>query len=268
MLPTFEPIGLVRSPFIERADVPRQPRAARGIPGRLELLAGRGFEDALQDLETWSHLWALFWFHRAQGWRPKVQPPRSQTRRGLFATRAPYRPNAIGMSALKIVSVEGLTVHVEDVDILDGTPLLDIKPYVPYTDAIVDATGGWLEEERERSVASEPVDPGPAWTIRFEERASSQLAYLASHGVLVQGIELREAIVERLRLGPHPHAYRRIRREGDRGTLAIKAWRVAFQVQGDEISVLSLRSGYRKRVLSEEGDPEVELHRQFEERFR
>ena len=82
----------------------------------------------------------LFWFDRNEGWRPKVLPPRSRSgRKGVFATRSPHRPNPLGLSAVRLERVDGLTLHVSDVDMLDGTPVLDIKPYVAYTDAIADA---------------------------------------------------------------------------------------------------------------------------------
>ena len=251
-----EPIGTIRSPYRERADAPRQPSEARGVRGRLELRAGCGFEDALADLDGWTHLWALFWFHLAQDWRPKVQPPRSSSRRGVFATRAPHRPNPIGLSVYRIVAVEGLTVHVEDVDALDGTPLLDIKPYVAFTDAIVDSGGGWLAQEslEQRS----PSDPGPRWSVSFDPQVTLAFAFLES-----EAVALREKVTERLRLGPHPHAYRRIRRDGDLGVLAIKAWRVDFRVCGREITVFGVRSGYKASALAKDDSPELALHRRF-----
>ncbi|MDH5492019.1 MAG: tRNA (N6-threonylcarbamoyladenosine(37)-N6)-methyltransferase TrmO [Myxococcales bacterium] len=257
----LEPIGTIRSPFRERAEVPRQPRAAEGVRGRLELLAGRGFEDALQDISSWDHLWVLFWFHLAEGWNPKVLPPRSRVRRGLFATRAPHRPNPLGISAMRLVRVEGLVLHVENVDVVDGTPLLDLKPYVAWTDAIPDARGGWLEQEA-RPRAERPEDPGPRWRVRFAAQAEERLAFL-----MASGLDLRAPIEARLGLGPHPHAYRRIRRQGDRGTLALKAWRVDFLVTEHEIEVLGLRSGQKRRSPGPADAAEQPLHRLFIERF-
>src|SRR6202042_3087805 len=107
--------------------------------GTIVLEAGRDFEHALSDFAEWDYLWVLYWFHLNDGWRPKVLPPRSKVRRGVFSTRSPHRPSPIGMSVVKLVRVEGLTVHVRGVDMIDGTPVLDIKPYVPSADAIPDA---------------------------------------------------------------------------------------------------------------------------------
>ncbi len=251
----FEPIGVVRSPFTERAEAPRQTAAARDVPGRVELSPGRGFEDALEGLSGWEYAWVVFVFHRnveeGRGWKPKVQPPRGEAKVGVFATRSPHRPNPIGMSAVRIERVEGLVVHVRDLDLLDGTPVLDLKPYVPYADAYPGARSGWLEAE----------DPRAAWEVTFSPEADAQLAWLAT-----RGIDVRAAITSVLALGPQPHAYRRIRKHGAGMRLALKAWRVDFEVREPRrIVVGGLRSGYRPRELAT--DPALAVHAAFEERF-
>src|SRR5262245_42053141 len=133
---TLTPIGVVHSPFVERRQAPRQSAAARAVRGTIELFPGKGFEHELSDIESWSHVWVIFWFHLNEGWKPKVLPPRSRRRRGVFATRSPHRPNPIGLSVVKLEAVSGLTLEVSALDILDGTPVLDLKPYIPYADAI------------------------------------------------------------------------------------------------------------------------------------
>ena len=185
---SVEPVGVVHSPFRERVEAPRQPAAegASEVEGRVELFAGRGFEDALSDIATWDHLWLVVWFDRNRGFRPKVTPPRTSVKRGLFATRSPHRPNPIGLSAVRLLGVEGLHLTVRGIDLLDQTPLLDLKPYVPYTDAIPDANHGWLDHERMQ--AARPADPLPRYEVAFSEFANEQLAWL--HTTL--GIELRE----------------------------------------------------------------------------
>jgi tRNA-Thr(GGU) m(6)t(6)A37 methyltransferase TsaA len=253
----FEPIGFVHSPFVERADAPRQAVADGGLgaEGRIELLAGHGYEDALEGLEGFGHVWVLFVFHRNvdqdRGWSPKVLPPRAERKVGLFATRSPHRPNPIGMSAVAIDRVEGLSVHVRNLDILDGTPVLDLKPYVPIPDAYPGSPVGWLAER----------DPRAPWEVVFSSRAEEQAAWLASHGVA-----LRAAVAKALALGPQPHAYRRIRRRGDAFELAWKEWRVAFAVEGERrIAVHGVASGFRPK--ERETRPELELHRAFAARF-
>ena len=250
----FEPIGVVRSPFTERAEAPRQAAAARDVPGRIELFAGRGFEDALEGLDGWEYAWVLFVFHRnveeGRGWKPKVQPPRAEGKMGVFATRSPHRPNPIGMSVVKIERVEGLAVHVRDLDVLDGTPVLDLKPYVAYADAYPDARSGWLEVR----------DPGAQWEVSFSPEATGQLEWLRERGV-----DLRAGIEAVLSLGPQPHAYRRIRKHGDGMRLALKEWRVDFDVDDRRIVVRGLRSGYRARDLTT--DAALGVHREYQARF-
>lgn len=243
---TFEPIGVARTPFDEKRAAPRQPPAARGVRGRIELFPGHGYEDALADLASFTHVWVLFVFDRAHGWKPKVLPPRARKKKGLFATRAPHRPNPIGMSAVRLVGVEGLVVHIESLDLLDGTPVLDLKPYVKYTDMVDDAGDGWLAP-----------DPIAAWSVSFSRDARAALEFLASRGVRVED-EVRAALA----LGPEPHAYRRIRRRGDAGTLALKEWRVDFRVAGRTIEVTAVRSGYRARDLATRAD--LAVHRALE----
>ena len=240
------PIGILRSPLRELAEAPRQGVVGRGIEARIELVPGRHLEDAVADLEQWTHLWVIFWFDRAGGYRPKVQPPRSERRRGVLATRSPHRPNPLGLSLARLVRVEGLVIHLSDVDMLDGTPVLDIKPYLPYADVVPDAGSGWLA-----------ADPDPGYEVRFTVEAAEQLAFLEARGEA-----LREAVTSRLRLGPQPHAYRRIRAYGDHAELAFKAWRLDFRCVGRTIEVFRVRSGHRPRDLAK-ADPALQLHRDF-----
>jgi tRNA-Thr(GGU) m(6)t(6)A37 methyltransferase TsaA len=126
------PIGVIRTPFREAAGTPIQPRQAKGVKGTVEVL--ERFQEGLKDLEGFERIWLLYWFHRAAPARLRVVPYLDRQQRGLFATRAPCRPNPIGMSCVRLLQVKGSLLTVAGVDILDGTPLLDIKPYVPEFD--------------------------------------------------------------------------------------------------------------------------------------
>jgi tRNA-Thr(GGU) m(6)t(6)A37 methyltransferase TsaA len=250
---SFTPIGYVRSPFKERADAPRQASAdgGRGVRGTIKLVPGIGLEDAVSDLEGWQYLWVIFVFHanvkEGRGWKPKVTPPRSATKRGVLATRSPHRPNPIGLSVVELEAIDGLTLRVKHLDILDGTPVLDLKPYVPYADAYPDARTGWLDA---------PRDPDPGYAVTFSDRARAQLAWLAARGV-----DLEAKIAGALALGPQPHAYRRIRKHGDELVLALKEWRARFVVAGRDVRVIAIASGYREKQLAT--DPTLALHREF-----
>lgn len=246
------PIGFVRSPFREKVEAPRQGATAAGVGATIEVLPEH--EHALADLEGFERIWVLFWFDRAEGGpKAKVLPPRSAVKRGVFATRSPHRPNPIGMSAVRLERVEGRVLHVRDVDLLDGTPVLDLKPYLPYADAFPDAKAGWLERG----------DPLPAWEVRFSAAADAQLAWLAA-----EGVDLRRRIVEALALGPQPHPYRRIRKvEGGGAVLAVKDWRVRFTASDRVITVEGLATGYRPRELATGEGEALTLHRAFVARF-
>jgi tRNA (adenine37-N6)-methyltransferase len=270
------PIGVVRSPWRELAEAPRQPPVAAGVEARIELHRGFSFEDALRDLEGWDWLWVLFWFDRARGWKPTVQPPRSKTRRGLFATRSPHRPNPIGLSLVRLVRVEGLVVHIRDVDMVDGTPVLDLKPYIPYAESKPGARTGWLEAPASHDPSVDApvgeaqlgeVDPAPRFAVRWSDEASERAAWVEAS----QGLPLRARADAALALGPQPHAYRRIKREGATSVLAVKEWRVRFAVLGERIEVVGVESGYRDAQLDgRERAPAhapLEVHRAFRARF-
>lgn len=143
----MQAIGVVHSGYRERFSAPHQPALEKAEIARIELNGGMNLDQALADLDGFSHIWVLYWMHLNRGWNPTVIPPRGpKIRRGLFSTRAPHRPNSIGLSAVRLKKIEGRTLHIEGHDMLDGTPVLDIKPYIPYTDALPEATSGWLQE--------------------------------------------------------------------------------------------------------------------------
>ncbi len=143
----MQAIGIVHSSYRERFATPRQPVLDKAQPAEIRLNAGFNFHQALQDMDGFSHIWVIYWMHLNKGWNPTVMPPRGpKIRRGLFATRAPHRPNSIGLSAVRLTEIKGRTLHIEGHDMLDGTPVLDIKPYIPYADAIADASSGWLDQ--------------------------------------------------------------------------------------------------------------------------
>ena len=144
---SMQPIGVVHSSYRERFAVPRQPSLDDAQEATIELKAGMNLDQAVKDLDGFSHIWVIYWMHLNQGWNTMVTPPRGpKVKRGLFATRAPHRPNSIGLSAVRLIKVEGRTLHIQGHDMLDGTPVLDIKPYLPYADAFPEASSGWVGE--------------------------------------------------------------------------------------------------------------------------
>ena len=141
------PIGIVRAPYRERHGTPRQ--ATVGPPQRatITLFEERVPARALMGLEGIEYIWVIAWLHLNRHWNPTVVPPRGpRVRRGVLATRAPHRPNQLGLSATRLIAVRGNALEVEGLDLLDRTPVLDIKPYIPYADAFPDAAAGWVDD--------------------------------------------------------------------------------------------------------------------------
>lgn len=216
------------------------------------------------DLEEWEYIWVLFWFHLNSHWRPKVLPPRSSgKRRGVLGTRSPHRPNPIGLSLVRLVAVEGLTLHVRDVDMIDGSPVFDIKPYLPYTEARPSARTGWVQNLAPTNDET-PADPEPGFSVSWSELAETQVTFIRDE----LHVDIREPIERTLRLGPQPHAYRRIRIEPN-GTrvLAHKDWRARFSVDGRNVEIIAVDTGYREKDLVTSRDPAVEKHRTFVSKF-
>ena len=143
---TFHPIGVIHSPFKELAEMPIQPRGESSAPGTIEIYPQ--FSAGLKDLEGFSHIILLFYLHKVSNMQLTVIPFLDSEPRGVFATRAPVRPNPIGLSVVPLQKIEGNILFVDQLDVLDGTPLLDIKPYVPEFDEHTDIRIGWLEKAR------------------------------------------------------------------------------------------------------------------------
>lgn len=151
----FQPIGVIHTPFTEPQGMPIQPAGGVGIKGTVEVF--EEYRAGLKDLEGFSHIVLLYYFHRSQGFNLHVVPYMDSQPRGLFATRAPKRPNPIGVSVVQLDRIKDGVLHIQNLDILDGTPLLDIKPYVPEFDPQVKVRTGWLEEAR-KTVSSRKAD--------------------------------------------------------------------------------------------------------------
>ena len=141
----YQAIGTIHTPFKDLISMPIQSIGGEGIEGYIELKPK--FIDCLKDLDGFSHIILLYHFHKSKGYKTLVKPFLDDKIHGVFSTRAPKRPNPIGLSVVKLIKIEKGVVHIENIDILDGTPLLDIKPYIPQVDSIMTTRQGWLDKK-------------------------------------------------------------------------------------------------------------------------
>ena len=170
----IKPIGFIRSPFTQRYTAPLQAEHDATAECCIELLPHMNFETALRDLEDFSHIHIIWLFHEAVSWKPVIQTPRDGSRHGVFATRSPHRPNPIGMSVVPLVRIAGRVVVFRGADMIDGTPVLDLKPYIPDYDSFPEASAGWTEQIARRDQIS----------ISWSPLASSQASFITSNGTI------------------------------------------------------------------------------------
>lgn len=240
---TIHPIGYIRSPKQVKFDARHQPLESEVESSTLELLPGQDFELALRDLAGFSRIWLIWWFHRNKTWRSLALPPRGPAqRRGVFATRSPYRPNPIGLTNVALVSVQGRRLILGPCDLVDGTPVFDIKPYIPGYDAFPEARAGWCDEVERMLTAP------PKYQVGFSELAGLQAEWLANEWQ----VDFRPRLLEILSRDPSPHRTRRIRRKGENECdMGCGAWRVRFSVMGEHVTVLWIDTGYPPKMLAD-----------------
>lgn len=256
---TPELIGTFSSPMKNRYDAPRQA-SLETHQGTIRLNKKQNFEQALKDLEGMERIWIIYLFHLNQShWKPMVNPPRNPEgiKRGVFATRAPYRPNPIGMSCVKIESIRGLNITVSESDLLDGTPILDIKPYIPYADSFPDSKIGWLEDME-----------ASAYDIKWKDSALSQSLWLESKGLM----SFEAYVRKQLEYQPLSTRHKRVRLLKEQCySLGYRTWRIAFELDlaNKTIFVKDIFSGYREDELKDFTDKyqDKEIHLQYIQRF-
>lgn len=252
---TLTPIGIFRANAKYPYEARRQgPEDASGDIGVIELNEGQMFEQALDGLEGFERIWILYHFHHNTHWKPKVMPPRGpRVKRGVFATRSPYRPNALGLSAVELVKIEGRKVYVRGFDLLDGTPVYDLKPYLPYADSFPEARAGWTEGLEAH-----------AYQVNLSDLAERQLNWLENRDVT----QMRGFLNAQLEFDPLDDERKRVVKNGDHYQLAYRTWRAEFSIdEGTRtITVLKITSGYSSADLSSTSEDRYQdknLHREF-----
>ena len=253
------PIGVVHCRSKYRFETPRQG-VFNGTSGVIELFPEYG-GDAIADLAGFARMWVIFCFHLNQGhqWKPKVRPPypAGGVCRSLFATRSPYRVNPLGLSCVKIEKVGRREIVYSGADMLDGTPVVDIKPYIPEADAFPDAAIGWRE-------AGEPE-----WEVQATAEFSEQAAFINK----ICGLDLESFGMIQLANAPLDPSRKRIADLGNGNyALGCRTWRVIYTCQSDtsRVFLLQVRSNYQEDELlpgAQDRYQDKEFHRQFREKF-
>ncbi len=249
---TLTPIGYVRTGKRAKFEALHQPEEAATERHVLELVPGQGYEDGLRDLAGFSRIWLIWWFHKNNTWRPMVLPPRGPAvRRGVFATRSPHRPNALGITPVQLLAVEAGRLILGPCDLVDGTPVFDIKPYIPGYDAFPSESSGWTGE-----VDAALAQP-PAYTLAWSPLAASQAEWLAREWQ----IDFRPRLSDLLGRDPTPHRTRRIRQRADgRLRIGCGGWLAEFFVQERVVMIDSILPGYPARLLHREAGDAIPDH--------
>ena len=215
----IEPIAFIENDFKEKFGVPRQSGLV-SLPSRIILEPKFRDENALRGLEDFTHIWLIWGFSEAKtdGFSPTVRPPRlgGNVRKGVFATRSPFRPNSLGLSVVKLASIDGFTITVTGADLMNGTPIYDIKPYLPYADSVPDASNGWSLAEHEGRL-----------TVEFPEELLKIIPE-----------DRRKGLTETLSQDPRPQ-YQNAPRVY---TMAFGEWQVSFRVDGKKLLVTEINA--------------------------
>jgi tRNA-Thr(GGU) m(6)t(6)A37 methyltransferase TsaA len=234
----IKPIGFVNSEFTSRYETPRQGILAGKTISVIQLNPKNNFQQALKFLDGFERIWVLYQFHLNKNWKPLVNPPRHTRKKvGVFATRAPYRPNHIGMSCVKLEKVEGLKIYISESDILNGSPVIDIKPYLPYSDSFPDVETGWVKKNFDS-----------IYQVVIKPKALKQCEQLKKE----KNINLVNFAKLQLEFEPTDTSRKRIEKlEPDNKTniiyeLAYRTWRIIYHI--DDIKRSVIISGIRSVI--------------------
>jgi tRNA-Thr(GGU) m(6)t(6)A37 methyltransferase TsaA len=230
---TFTALGFIETPFKERFGTPRQPSLVPASWGILRLRPELNLAEALEGLEGFSHVWLIFVFHENTNKRvkAKIHPPRmGGEKTGLFATRTPHRPNPIGLSAVKLEKIESGILYFSGVDLLHGTPILDIKPYLPSSDCLATATAGWTQSK-------------PTKTIRVAFTDTSLIDITKAVGPS-DAARFQDTIQQVLELDPRPNFYKGTKENPNPYTdtygLRLDNFNIVYQMTDDVATILRL----------------------------
>jgi len=240
---TLKPIGVVRTGKHLKHAARHQPDEQSEERNTIELRPVPGYQEALHDLEGFERIWIVWWFHLNTRWRSKVLPPYGPNRRlGLFATRTPHRPNPIGITPVRLFSIKKSVLEIGPCDLVDGTPILDLKPYLPSYDSFPNSATGWWSDFMAAEAARGPTQ------VTIDPLARAQLDWLAQNWQ----IEFESRMIEILSRDPSPHRTRRIRnRRGGGFDIACGAWRAVFACAEGVATVTAIEPAFPPTFLKD-----------------
>ncbi len=251
---SFKFIGHFRGNRDYKDEQPRQG-VFSDASGYIELVKGENYEQGLKDLEGFEYIWVIFVFHHNTTWKPVTNPPYSDGngKKGVFATRSPYRPNPIGMSCVKLEKITGNRIYIRDSDILNNTPVLDIKPYISDYDSFPDAARGWLDNIEKDN-----------YSLQYRDEAEEKINFLKELGV-----DLTGAIDSQLAYNPFDKTRKKFDVYDEYFLFRFKSWKINFEVKESIIIIMNIYSGYDDYEMLYGNDTEVdmEIHKKFNARF-
>ncbi len=234
----LEPIGYIQSKLKFRYETPRQGVLSVDNLSVIKLNNKNNFNQAIEGLEGFDRIWVIYLFHLNNNWKPKVNPPRHFDKKiGVFATRSPHRPNKIGLSCVKLEKIEGLNIFISESDILDGTPVIDIKPYLPYSDSFPDSKTGWVNHCLDDK-----------FRVEYSELADKQIDFLYSN----YEINLKNFATLQLEFEPTNTERKRITKFDENSyILAYRTWRINYSIDIKEntVKIIKIFSGYTPEDL-------------------
>jgi tRNA-Thr(GGU) m(6)t(6)A37 methyltransferase TsaA len=247
---SYKPIGFIECEQKYPNELPRQPGQVTNV-ATIKLNLDHNLDQCLQDLHLFSHIWVVFDFHKNTHWKSLVETPREQKKHGVFATRSPYRPNSIGISCVELVAINSNQITIKNHDLLNHTPVLDIKPYIPYSDCITTANSGWLKQEDKYKLNMTPL-------------IKTQLEWLQS-----EGIHLENVIQSQLMFQPTNKKKKRITENGSFYFLHHRTWKIQFEIVDKSIMLHEIFSNYSKHELENHKDRYCDkaIHRKFNSKF-
>ncbi len=224
--------------------------------GYIELSKGENYEQALKNLDGFNYIWVIFVFHHNTTWKPVTNPPYSDGngKKGVFATRSPYRPNPIGMSCVKVEKITGNRIYIEASDILNNTPILDIKPYISDYDSFPEASRGWLDNVVKDN-----------YSVKYSEDAGIKINFLKQHNT-----DLTGAIISQLAFNPYDKTRKKFEECNQGFIFRFKTWKIIFIIDDDQIAIQNICSGYEdyNELRGNDTPEDLAVHKMFNEKFR